>query len=169
MSNLKFDYQSHIIFIESNNLNYSGPCYYVIDTSSCWFTGWREPSGSFLCPHIIFPERIPGHHSRQNVVIINLSSVVLVRNRFVFTREYKNLPQLCTGTGKSTRVSKDLQFTTRLAENLWWYEGGLPCRCTKSRLIIFLLPLPIFITKGHFCFQELLQNIYLLEDGANLS
>ena len=31
--------------------------------------------------------------------------------------DYKNLPRLCTGTGKSTRVSKDLQSTTRLAES----------------------------------------------------
>ena len=30
--------------------------------------------------------------------------------------DYKNLPRLCTGTGKSTRVI-DLQSTTRLAES----------------------------------------------------
>ena len=31
-----------------------------------------------------------------------------------------------------------------------WHEGGLPCPCTKSWLIIFLLPVSILRTKTHF-------------------
>ena len=49
-----------------------------------------------------------------------------------------------------------------------WHEGGFPCPCTKSWLIIFLLPLSIPITKPHFRYQKLLQNVFWLENGANL-
>ena len=39
---------------------------------------------------------------------------------------------------------------------------------TKLWLIIFLLSLSIPMTKPHFCFQNLLQNVFWLEHGANL-
>ena len=34
------------------------------------------------------------------------------------------------------------------------HEGGFPCPCTKSWLIIFLLPLSIPTTKPHFRYQK---------------
>ena len=43
-----------------------------------------------------------------------------------------------------------------------WHEGWFPCPCTKSWLIILLLPLSIPITKSHFCYEKLLQARHFL-------
>ena len=69
---------------------------------------------------------------------------------------------------------KDLQSTTRLAES-WmlqfanlFHSGGFPCPCTNLLLILFLLPLSIPMTNPRVCFQNLRQNVFWLENGANL-
>ena len=43
-----------------------------------------------------------------------------------------------------------------------WHEGGFPCPCTKSWLIIFLLPLSIFITNPHFLLSKTTSKRFLL-------
>ena len=54
--------------------------------------------------------------------------------------DYKNLPRLCTETGKSTLVRKiEVQVgACRVVDAaILWHDGGFPCPCTKSWLIVF--------------------------------
>ena len=123
--------------------------------------------GNMVATSVITRGADSGHCKKWKMINRNMSELVSLQ----FAIDYKNLPRICSGTGKSTRV-KDLQSTTRLRRVVevahLWHEGGFPCPCTKSWLIIFLLPLSIPMTKPHFCFQNLLQNVFWLENGANL-
>ena len=49
-----------------------------------------------------------------------------------------------------------------------WHEGGFPCPCTKSWLIIFLLPLSIFITKPHLLLSKSTSKRFLLRKRHQL-
>ena len=87
------------------------------------------------------------------------------------TMDYKNLLWLCTGTGKSTRVSKIC------SPRRGWLSRG----CCKSltlgwiSLSLYKVVVDYFSpttldprNQPYFYFQKLLQNIFCLENGANL-
>ena len=100
-------------------------------------------------------------------------SVYQQSNVFKLSKDYKNLPGLCTGTGKSTRVSKIC--SPRL---------GLPSRrrCKSlTRGLNFLSLYKVVVDyfspttlnpnnkKPFFCFQKLLGNVFCLENGTNVA
>ena len=85
--------------------------------------------------------------------------------------DYKNLSRLCTGTGKSIRVSKICSPRRglpgrRRCKSLTreWF----PCLCTKLWLIIFLLPLSILITKPQFLLSKTTSKCFLLRKRRQL-
>ena len=49
-----------------------------------------------------------------------------------------------------------------------WHEGGFPWPCTKSWLIIFLLPLSILIAKPHFLLSKTTSKRFLLRKRRQL-
>ena len=49
-----------------------------------------------------------------------------------------------------------------------WHEGGFPCPCTKSWLIIFLLPLSILKTNPHFFLSNTTSKRFLLRKRRQL-
>ena len=86
------------------------------------------------------------------------------------TPDYKNLPWLRTGTGISTRVSKMCSQRRSLPSRgrcKSLTPGWIPCPCTKSCLIIFLLPLSTPVTKPHFLKQ--LQKRFLVRKRRQLA
>ena len=96
---------------------------------------WNKVSGkNTRCTVMLYPCSV---NKCFNFPLLQYNWNTAMTSLSMSREDYKNLPPLCTGTGKSTLVSKD-------AANLW-HEGGFPCPCTKVWLIIFLLPLSISI------------------------
>ena len=113
-------------------------------------TFWLKVQHIICCPN---PQSI--------IVLLYLQWVRIIRIYHDFVQGQGNPPEC------QRFVVHDEACRVVDVANLW-HEGGFPCPCTKSWLIIFLLPLSILITKLHFLLSKTTSKRFLLRKWRQL-